>query len=43
VEGLVHKRLPIITTQFHPEARPGPNDIVWVFEKFKRMISDGKY
>ncbi|QKQ99626.1 glutamine-hydrolyzing carbamoyl-phosphate synthase small subunit [Metallosphaera tengchongensis] len=38
VEGLVHKRLPVITTQFHPEARPGPNDITWVFDKFKKMV-----
>ncbi|EHP68711.1 carbamoyl-phosphate synthase, small subunit [Metallosphaera yellowstonensis MK1] len=39
VEGLLHRKLPIITTQFHPEARPGPMDTTWVFDKFKRMVN----
>ncbi|MCG3108630.1 GMP synthase [glutamine-hydrolyzing] subunit A [Metallosphaera sp. J1] len=38
VEGLIHKKFPLITTQFHPEARPGPNDTTWVFQKFKKMV-----
>lgn len=38
VEGLVHKKLPVITTQFHPEARPGPNDVTWVFERYRKMV-----
>lgn len=38
VEGLAHKRLPVITTQFHPESRPGPNDNTWIFQKFRKMV-----
>ncbi|AWR94753.1 glutamine-hydrolyzing carbamoyl-phosphate synthase small subunit [Acidianus brierleyi] len=38
IEGLIHEKLPIITTQFHPEAKPGPNDVTWVFDKFKKMV-----
>jgi len=34
VEGLAHPRLPIITTQFHPEASPGPYDSNFVFDQF---------
>lgn len=34
VEGIVHKRLPIISVQFHPEASPGPLDSLWLFDEF---------
>jgi carbamoyl-phosphate synthase small subunit len=42
VEGMIHNKLPIITTQFHPEARPGPWDVTWVFDKFKKVIESGR-
>ena len=38
VEGLYHERLPILTTQFHPEARPGPVDTRWVFDRFISVV-----
>ncbi|MEM0026907.1 MAG: glutamine-hydrolyzing carbamoyl-phosphate synthase small subunit [Ignisphaera sp.] len=38
VEGVIHKKLPVIATQFHPEGGPGPHDTTWVFEKFKKMV-----
>ena len=38
IEGLYHERLPILTTQFHPEARPGPLDTNWIFDKFLSMV-----
>jgi carbamoyl-phosphate synthase small subunit len=38
VEGLIHERLPILTTQFHPEAKPGPHDTTWVFDEFAKMV-----
>ncbi|MEM4501876.1 MAG: carbamoyl-phosphate synthase small subunit, partial [Ignisphaera sp.] len=38
IEGVVHKKLPVIATQFHPEGGPGPHDTVWIFEKFKKMV-----
>lgn len=38
IEGLYHPRLPIITTQFHPEAAPGPRDTTWIFDRLLSMI-----
>ncbi len=33
-EGIMHKSLPIMSVQFHPEATPGPNDTDWIFDYF---------
>lgn len=33
-EGIRHKNLPFLSTQFHPEGRPGPEDTKWVFKYF---------
>ncbi|RJR14636.1 carbamoyl-phosphate synthase (glutamine-hydrolyzing) small subunit [Candidatus Microgenomates bacterium] len=33
-EGIQHKKLPIWSSQFHPEGNPGPFDTQWIFEKF---------
>jgi carbamoyl-phosphate synthase small subunit len=38
VEGLKHKTKPIISTQFHPEASPGPLDMIFVFDIFAKMV-----
>ncbi len=38
VEGLKHRTLPIITTQFHPEASPGPHDTSWIFDLFLKLV-----
>jgi carbamoyl-phosphate synthase small subunit len=38
VEGIFHKKKPIIAVQFHPEASPGPDDCLYVFDKFKALI-----
>ncbi|HET6590312.1 MAG TPA: glutamine-hydrolyzing carbamoyl-phosphate synthase small subunit [Candidatus Nitrosocosmicus sp.] len=38
VEGIFHKKKPIIAVQFHPEASPGPDDCLFVFDKFKTLI-----
>ncbi|MCL4325378.1 MAG: glutamine-hydrolyzing carbamoyl-phosphate synthase small subunit [Candidatus Thermoplasmatota archaeon] len=40
IEGLKHKDLPIITTQYHPEAAPGPNDTSFIFDEFHKMVID---
>ncbi len=37
VEGLFHETLPVLTTQFHPEASPGPHDTRWVFDMFVKL------
>lgn len=33
-EGIRHKNLPFYSTQFHPEATPGPTDTEWIFDFF---------
>jgi len=38
VEGLRHKREPVMSIQYHSEASPGPLDNVYVFDRFVEMI-----
>ena len=40
VEGTVYKKLNLITTQFHPEARPGTNDSAFIFNLFDKMVKN---
>lgn len=40
VEGVMHKELPIFTTQFHPEANPGPMESSIYFNDFLTMINE---
>lgn len=42
VEGIEHKKLPAFGVQFHPEASPGPVDTGFLFDKFIRMMENGK-
>jgi carbamoyl-phosphate synthase small subunit len=34
VEGIRHKKLPLSSVQFHPEAGPGPYDTLFMFKDF---------
>ncbi len=38
VEALAHRRLPIRSSQYHPEACPGPQDASGLFEAFRVLI-----
>jgi len=42
VEGLRHRSLPIITIQYHSEASPGPQDNVYIFDRFLEMVEEAK-
>jgi len=37
-EGLIHKTLPFMSVQFHPEASPGPTDADWIFDYFLKKL-----
>lgn len=39
-EGLRHKELPIMSSQYHPEAAPGPNDSGYIFSRFRKMMEE---
>ncbi|MBE9514345.1 MAG: glutamine-hydrolyzing carbamoyl-phosphate synthase small subunit [Chloroflexi bacterium] len=42
VEGLIHRGLPIVSTQYHAEASPGPQDNVYLFDRFLEMMREEK-
>ncbi|HMB21034.1 MAG TPA: glutamine-hydrolyzing carbamoyl-phosphate synthase small subunit [Spirochaetota bacterium] len=42
VEGLRHRKLPIFSVQYHPEASPGPHDSRYLFSKFFKLVHDNQ-
>lgn len=38
-EGIIHKTLPFMSVQFHPEAAPGPVDTTWIFDYFIKTLN----
>jgi carbamoyl-phosphate synthase small subunit len=40
VEGMRHKKLPVFSVQYHPEAGPGPHDAGYLFDNFIKMIKE---
>jgi carbamoyl-phosphate synthase small subunit len=37
-EGMLHKELPVLSVQYHPEASPGPEDSRYIFRRFLEML-----
>lgn len=40
LEGMIHKKYPLFSVQYHPEASPGPHDSTYLFRLFARMIEE---
>jgi len=38
VEGMRHKKYPLFSVQYHPEASPGPHDAGYLFNNFIKMV-----
>jgi len=38
LEGIVHKKIPLFSVQYHPEASPGPHDATYLFDRFVEMM-----
>jgi carbamoyl-phosphate synthase small subunit len=42
LEGIRHKKLPVFSVQFHPEAGPGPHDAAYLFDNFVDLMKKNK-
>lgn len=40
IEGLVHRDIPMISIQYHAEGSPGPEDNLYLFDRYLDMIDD---
>ena len=41
LQGFKHRTLPVMAFQGHPEAGPGPNDMLGLFDEFLKSVSGG--
>ena len=42
LEGITHKKIPLFSVQYHPEASPGPHDATYLFDRFIKMMKNNK-
>jgi carbamoyl-phosphate synthase small subunit len=42
LEGLEHKRIPLFSVQYHPEASPGPHDASYLFDHFLSLMGKNR-
>ncbi len=42
VEGLCHRKKPVFSVQYHPEASPGPHDANYLFKRFIQLMATRK-
>jgi len=42
LEGMRHRKLPVFSVQFHPEASPDPHDAQYLFDEFIKIIRKHK-
>ncbi|AQP52837.1 carbamoyl phosphate synthase small subunit [Vagococcus penaei] len=40
VEGVKHKKYPVFSVQFHPDAAPGPHDALAIFDEFIELMDN---
>jgi carbamoyl-phosphate synthase small subunit len=40
LEGITHKKIPLFSVQYHPEASPGPHDATYLFDRFIKMMEN---
>jgi len=38
IEGMRHNSFPVFSVQYHPEAAPGPDDNVYLFDQFMKLM-----
>jgi len=42
LEGMKHRKYPLFSVQFHPEAGPGPHDTLALFDEFLTLIRESR-
>ena len=42
LEGLRHRKFPLFSVQYHPEASPGPHDSHYLFKDFVKLMEEWK-
>jgi carbamoyl-phosphate synthase small subunit len=42
LEGMEHRRRPVFSVQYHPEASPGPHDAAYLFDHFISLMNKNR-